>query len=448
MEHIDTLLHARWIIPVRPANAALAHHTLAVHRGRIVACLPTAAARDRFTANHDLTLRQHALIPGLVNAHTHAAMTLFRGLADDKALMDWLQNHMWPAEQTHVNHAFVRDGARLAIAEMLLGGTTTFNDMYFFPDAVAQVARDIGMRAAVGLIMVDFPSAWAQTPEDYLRLGLELHDQIRDEPLISAAFAPHAPYTVSDEPLQRIRTLADELQLPIHMHVHETAHEVRAAVADHGERPLDRLHRLGLLSPSLLAVHMTQLTPADIDLTANTGAHVIHCPESNLKLASGQCPIHTLRQAGINVALGTDGAASNNDLDMLSETRSAALLAKAAAADPTALPAAAALEMATLGGARALGLDDAIGSLEIGKAADIAAVDLAAPATTPVYDPIAQIVYAAGRDQISHVWVAGVRQVDQGQLTRINLPDALAAANAWAERIRPEQHRHNPDLSA
>ena len=440
MEHIDTLLHARWIIPVRPAKTTLAHHTLAVDNGRIVACLPTAAARDHFTADHDIALAHHALIPGLVNAHTHAAMTLFRGMADDKALMNWLHNHIWPAEQAHVNHAFVRDGARLAIAEMLLGGTTAFNDMYFFPDAVAQVARDIGMRAAVGLIMVDFPSAWAQTPEDYLRLGLELHDQVRDDPLIHAVFAPHAPYTVSDEPLRRIRTLADELQLPIHMHVHETAQEVRDAIARHDERPLNRLHRLGLLSPSLLAVHMTQLTPTDIELTANTGAHIVHCPESNLKLASGQCPVHTLQQAGINVALGTDGAASNNDLDMLSETRSAALLAKITAADATAVPAATALEMATLNGARALGLEDTIGTLEIGKAADITAIDLDMPATTPVYDPIAQIVYAAGRDQVSDVWVAGIRQVSQGQLTRIHLADVHAAANTWAERIRTRQH--------
>ena len=440
MEHIDTLLHARWIIPVRPANTTLAHHTLAVHHGRIAACLPTAAARDRYTADHDITLAQHALIPGLVNAHTHAAMTLLRGMADDKTLMNWLHNHIWPAEQAHVNHTFVHDGTRLAIAEMLLGGTTAFNDMYFFPDAVAQVARDIGMRATVGLIMIDFPSAWAQTPEDYLRLGLELHDQVRDDPLIHAVFAPHAPYTVSDGPLQRIRTLADELQLPIHMHVHETAQEVRDAIAQHDERPLNRLHRLGLLSPSLLAVHMTQLTPADIELTANTGAHVIHCPESNLKLASGQCPVHALQQAGINVALGTDGAASNNDLDMLSETRSAALLAKATAGDATAVPAATALEMATLNGARALGLEDTIGSLQIGKAADIVAIDLDMPATTPVYDPIAQIVYAAGRDQISDVWVAGIRQVSQGQLTRIHLADAHAAANTWAERIRARQH--------
>jgi len=436
MESVDILLHARWIIPVEPDNLVHEHHSLAIKDGRIHAIAPTQAARNRYRAEVEVELADHALIPGLINAHTHAAMTLFRGLADDLPLMEWLNDHIWPAEGTWVNPEFVRDGSQLAMAEMLKGGVTCFNDMYFFPDETAQAVDEAGMRAVVGMILIDFPTAWAQDAEDYLDKGLKLHDHYRNHPLITTAFAPHAPYTVSDAPLQRVRVLADELDVPIHMHVHETAAEVQQGMESDGIRPLQRLDQLGLISPRLLGIHMTQLTDEEIAAYGRGGAHVVHCPESNLKLASGFCPVHKLLQAGVNVAIGTDGAASNNDLDMFAEMRGAALLAKAVAQDASALPAHQALRMATLNGAAALGLAHETGSLTAGKAADITAVRLGALETQPLYHPISQLVYAAGRHRVSDVWVAGRHLVKEGVLTTLDEDQLLAKAAAWQQKIK------------
>jgi len=436
MQHADLIIDARWIVPVVPRDNVLEHASLVVEQGRIVAIGSQSEIHTAWQGKAHICREDHVLIPGLVNAHTHAAMSLLRGLADDRPLMDWLENHIWPAEGQHVNAAFCRDGVELAIAEMLRGGTTCFNDMYFYPDVTAEVAAGIGMRAVVGMIMIDFPSAWAQNPDEYLSKGTAVRDAWRDHPLISTVFAPHAPYTVSDGPLQKIRMLADEMDLPVHIHLHETAFEVSQAEDQDGRRPIRRLQELGLLNPNLLAVHMTQLTDADIALAAKTGIHVLHCPESNLKLASGFCPVAKLLKAGVNVALGTDGAASNNDLDMLGEARSAALLAKAVANDAAALPAAQALEIATMGGAKALHLADQIGSLEVGKWADLTCVNLSSVATQPVYDPVSTLIYAASRDQVSDVWVAGQPQLSAGQLTRIDQADVLAKAKSWQERIR------------
>ena len=436
MEHVDTLLHARWIIPVEPDAAVYEHHSLAIKDGRIHALVSGDEARRRYQADVVVELADHALIPGLINAHTHAAMSLFRGLADDLPLMAWLNDHIWPAEGAWVNPEFVRDGTQLAMAEMLKGGVTCFNDMYFFPDETAQAVHEAGMRAMVGMILIDFPTAWAQDAEDYVEKGLKLHDHYRNHPLIATAFAPHAPYTVSDGPLQRVRVLADELDVPIHMHVHETTAEVQQGMEQHGIRPLQRLEKLGLTSPRLVGVHMTQLSDAEIAAYARGGAHVVHCPESNLKLASGFCPVHKLLAAGINVAIGTDGAASNNDLDMFAEMRAAALLAKAVAGDASALPAHRALRMATLNGAAALGLAEETGSLTAGKAADITAVHLGALETQPLYHPISQLVYAAGRRQVSDVWVAGQHLVKEGVLTTLDEQDILAKARAWQQKIR------------
>lgn len=433
--HIDTLIHARWIVPVEPDGTVHEHWSLAIHESRIQALLPTSEAESRYTAHTVHRLDRHVLIPGLVNAHTHAAMTLLRGLADDLPLMEWLQQHIWPAEQRWVNEEFIHDGTVLAAAEMLRGGITAFNDMYFFPDVTARVCAEVGLRATVGLIVLDFPSPWAGDADEYLKKGIDLHDHYRGHPLIRTAFAPHAPYTVSDAPLQRIQTYVAELDIPIHMHVHETAEEVAQSVAATGERPLARLDRLGLLSPNLLAVHMTQLQDEEIALAAERGLSVIHCPESNMKLASGFCPVQRLLDAAINVALGTDGAASNNDLDLFGEVKSAALLAKAVAGDAAALPAHRALRMATLNGARALGLDDQIGSLEPGKAADVTAVDLGGVETEPVYHVISQLVYASGRDRVTDVWVNGEHLLAGRRLTTIDETAALTAARQWRERI-------------
>jgi 5-methylthioadenosine/S-adenosylhomocysteine deaminase len=390
----------------------------------------------KYSSDVEIKLEHHVLIPGLINTHTHSPMSLMRGLADDLPLMDWLNNYIWPSEQKHVSAEFVYDGSLLACAEMLRSGTTCFNDMYFFPEETARAVEHVGLRAKLGLILIDFPSAWASNADEYLAKGIELHDQLHNNPLITTAFAPHAPYTVSDEPLMRITTYAEELDIPIHMHIHETADEVQQAVSQHGQRPLARLNELGLLSPRLLAVHMTQLTPDEIQLCAETGVHVMHCPESNLKLASGFCPTYELQQAGINVSLGTDGAASNNDLDMFGEMRTAALLAKAVAKNASALPAEEILRMATINGAKALGLDSEIGSLEVGKAADIVAVDLGNIENQPVYNPISQLVYSAGRENVTDVWVAGNHLLKNRELTTLDKKSILAKAQQWQEKIK------------
>jgi len=435
MQTIDTLICARWIIPVEPAGRVLEDHALVIDEGRIMAVLPTAEAVSQYTAATRLELPAHALLPGLVNAHTHAAMNLLRGLADDLPLMEWLQHHIWPAEQRWIGAEFVHDGTQAAMAEMLRGGVTCFNDMYFFPEVVAAAARACGMRACVGLIVVDFPTAWAADAQSYLDKGVALHAALRGEPLLRTVFAPHAPYTVSDAPLARIRELADELDIPIHIHLHETAAEVEQAQARRGRRPLELLDDLGLLSPRLLAVHMTQLTEAEIARIATAGVQVIHCPESNLKLASGFCPVARLLAAGVNVALGTDGAASNNDLNLFGEMRTAALLAKAVAGDAAALPAHQALRLATLNGARALGLERDIGSLEPGKWADVIAVDLGTIEAEPVYQPVSQLVYATGRQQVSDVWVAGRRLLKNRELITLEREDIVRRVRAWGHKI-------------
>ncbi|MEQ1544162.1 TRZ/ATZ family hydrolase [Methyloglobulus sp.] len=432
---VDTLIHARWIIPVEPESVTYENHTLVIDKGRIIDLQPTDVAKLMYQGTTTENLATHALLPGFINCHTHAAMTLMRGIADDLPLMDWLQNHIWPLEQKWMSEAFVRDGTDLAIAEMILGGTTCFNDMYFFPDVTAQQAIQHGIRASIGLIVIDFPTVWAENSASYIAKGLDIHDQFRHQPLITTSFAPHAPYTVSDDPLQKIRTLADELEIPINMHVHETLHEVDEALAKTGQRPLQRLHNLGLINPSFIAVHMTQLTAEEIGLFAESGAHIVHCPESNLKLASGFCPVAQCLAAGINVALGTDGAASNNDLDMMGEMRSAALLAKAVAQDASAVPAMTALRMATINGAKALGLDHEIGSLTIGKSADVIAINLDHLETQPLYDPVSQIVYAASRQQVTDVWVAGKQLLKQRQLTTVNLAALKTNVAEWQHRL-------------
>ena len=435
MKNVDTLLHARWVIPVDDENACLEHHSIAIHEERIVELLPSEQARQQYSARTEIDYASHALIPGLINAHTHAAMNLFRGLADDRALMDWLQNYIWPAESQWVNEEFVQVGVELACAEMLRSGTTCFNDMYFFPDVTARVAARAGIRASVGLIVLDFATVWAGNADEYIDKGIDVHDVYRSDELISTAFAPHAPYTVSDQPLEKIRTLADELDIQVHMHVHETAHEVSEALEKTGKRPLQRLDELGLVTPALLAVHATQLEAAEIERLAAAGSHVVHCPESNLKLASGFCPVSSLLNAGVNVALGTDGAASNNDLDMFGEMRTAALLAKSVASDATAVPAHQALRMATLNAARALGLEQKTGSLSAGKYADIVAVDFDTIETTPVYDPVSHLVYCSNREQVSDVWIAGKHVLKKRVMTTLDIDQIKHQAETWAQKM-------------
>jgi 5-methylthioadenosine/S-adenosylhomocysteine deaminase len=334
-----------------------------------------------------------------------------------------------------VSHDFVRDGTLLACAEMLLGGVTCMNDMYFFPEAAAEAVHEARMRAVLGIIVVDFPSRYAADADDYLAKGLKLRDALRDDPRISFAIAPHAPYTVSDKTFEKALTFADELGMPVHIHVHETIDEVREGVEKYGVRPLQRLHSLGLLSPSLIAVHAVHLNDEEIALLAAHGCSVAHCPASNMKLASGIAPVKKMLHAGINVGIGTDGAASNNRLDVFAEMRLAALLAKVETGDATALPAVTALEMATINAATALGLDAAIGSIEPGKQADLVAVELAGPGLIPCFDPISHLVYAAGRENVSHVWVSGENLVENRDLRHIPWKRLEKSVLLWQNRF-------------
>lgn len=431
----DWSIDARWVIPVEPDGVVLEHHTLVVHGGRIIDLLPTDQALERYQAAQRRSLPQHVVIPGLVNAHTHAAMALLRGIADDRPLKEWLNDYIWPLERKWASETFVRDGTDLAIAEMIRGGVTCFNDMYFFPETTARQAIRAGFRACVGMILIDFPTNWAASSEEYFAKGLAFHDAMRHEPLITTLFAPHAPYSVSDSALARMRTLAAELDCPITIHLHETAHEIDESRQRYGMRPLTRLQQLDLLGPQLVAVHMTQLTDSEIDALAEAGASVVHCPESNLKLASGFCPVDRLLHAGVNVALGTDGPASNNDLDVMGEMRTAALLAKGVSGDAAALPAHTALRMATLNGASALGLGGEIGSLQIGKCADLAAIRLDEIETLPLYDPVSDLVYSASRHQVTDVWIAGRQLLKDRQLTTIDLADIRAKAENWRAKL-------------
>ena len=434
-EACDLLIEAGFVVPVVPHGVVLEHHAVAVTGGRIVAVLPVPEARSRFAPGETVSRPDAALIPGLVNAHTHNPMTLLRGVADDLPLKVWLQQHIWPIEAAVIGPDFVADGITLAIAEMLRGGTTCVNENYFFPDVQAATYKRHGFRARVGLPVIDFPTAWAASDDEYFDKADEVHDQWRDDALIATAFAPHAPYTVNDANFERVRMLADQLDIPVHLHLHETAQEVEQSLEKHGQRPIARLDRLGLVNERLIAIHMTQLTEAEMHLCAERGVSVVHCPESNLKLASGFCPACALERAGVNLAVGTDGCASNNDLDMFSETRTAALLAKAVAQDAAALDAFSALRAATLGGAKAIGFDDRVGSIEPGKEADLVCVDLSALETQPLHHVVSQLIYATGRQQVSDVWIAGRARLRQRMLVDIGIEGVLSNARQWRERI-------------
>ena len=434
-QSVDLVIEARWVVPVEPHAVVLEDHAVVVDGDRIVALLPIADARAAYAPRERVTLGEHVLIPGLINSHTHNPMTLLRGLADDLPLMVWLQQHIWPAEAKVIGPEFVRDGVELAVAEMLRGGTTCANENYFFPDTIGATYRKLGFRAVVGLPVIEFPTAWAKSQDDYFERAVQVHDSFLGDPLISTAFVPHAPYTVSDESFERIRMLSDQLDIPVHLHTHETAHEIEEEKKKSGLRPFQRLQKLGLINDRLIAVHMTHVTDGEIASCAEAGVSVVHCPESNLKLASGFCPAEKFRLAGVNLAIGTDGCASNNDLDMFGEMRTAAQLAKAVAQDAAAFDAAFALRAATLNGAKAIGLDAKIGSIEVGKQADIAAVRLSDLETQPLFHVLSQLVYACGRHQVSDVWIAGKRKLAARELIGMDTAAILARTHAWRERI-------------
>lgn len=431
----DLLIEAGHVVPVVPHGVVLDDHAVAVRDGAIVAVLPIAEARARFDAKETVSRPDAALIPGLVNAHAHNPMTLLRGVADDLPLKVWLQQHIWPIEAAVIGPAFVADGVTHAIAEMLRGGTTCVNENYFFPDVQAATYKKFGFRARVGLPVIDFPTAWAKSDDEYFDKAGEVHDQWRDDALVATAFAPHAPYTVNDANFERVRMLSDQLDVPVHLHLHETAQEVQQSLDEHGQHPIARLDRLGLFNDRLIAVHMTQLTEGEIHLCAERGVSVVHCPESNLKLASGFCPACALERAGVTLSIGTDGVASNNDLDMFGETRTAAILAKAVANDAAALDAATALRAATLGGAKAIGFDHLVGSIEPGKQADLVCVDMSALETQPLHHVVSQLIYATGRQQVTDVWIAGRAKLRGRALVDIDPAAIVANARQWRERI-------------
>ncbi|ABM19569.1 MULTISPECIES: TRZ/ATZ family hydrolase [Marinobacter] len=431
----DTRINARWLIPVEPFGVVLEHQAVILQGSRILAIVPQAEADQSYRTRETLDLNQHVVLPGLINLHGHTAMSLFRGLADDLPLMTWLNDHIWPAEGKFVSEQFVADGTRLAMAEMLRTGTTTFSDMYFFPEVTAQAAHDTGMRAQICFPLMDMPTVWGSGPEEYLRKGADLIEQWQRDDYIMPAIGPHAPYTVSDGPLGAAVELAQQTGAAIQLHLHETAFEVAEAVKASGQRPLARMADLGVLGANTQCVHMTQIDESDLAHLKMTSAHVVHCPESNLKLASGFCPVQKLLDHDINVTIGTDGAASNNDLDLFGELKTAAMVAKAVAGDAAALSAHKALEMATLSGARALGRDQDIGSLVAGKLADLIAVDLSDPYLQPVYDPASHLVYSNHGRAVSHSWIHGVPQLQDGRLTRIDVPDLVLRVNEWRKQI-------------
>lgn len=432
---IDLLIHPKWIIPIEPAGITLSGHALAINDGYIIDLLPCDKALERYLPREELDLSSHVLLPGLVNLHTHAAMSLMRGYADDLPLTAWLTERIWPAEARHLSADFVRTGTLLACAEMLRGGITTFNDMYFFPAAAVDAVRQSGMRAAIGLVVLDHPTNYAADADDYLSKGLALRDTCKDHPLLSFCLAPHAPYTVTDKTFEKIATLSAQLEIPIHTHLHETRLEIAESIKQYGVRPIQRLHALGLLGPQFIAVHAVHLEATDIDQLSYTGCHVAFCATSNLKLGSGIPDINDIHQQGINFGLGTDSAASNNRLDIFQEMRLSAFLAKGLSENATALTAHQALQAATLNGARALGLDQKIGSLLPGKAADLCAVRLDDWMLQPCFDPASHLVYTAGRDNVTHTWVAGKLQMQKGLPSNIDVPQLLTNTNVWHNRL-------------
>ena len=436
----DLVIEARWIATVASQQPLLENHAVIVQAGNIVEILPIAQARQKYSATSLVCLDDHVLIPGLINLHTHAPMSLMRGIADDVALMPWLNQHIWPAEQAVVSEAYVQDATLLACAEMLSGGITCFNDMYFYPQATAVAVNQAGMRANLGLLVLEFPSAYASDADDYLQKGFAAHDSWRNNPLLSTSIAPHAPYTVSNKTFESIITYAEQLSLSIHTHLHETLDEISQSEAQYGLRPLQRLAEFGLLGPNLVAAHCVHLLPHEIDLLAEYGCHVAHCPNSNLKLASGIAPLTQLLAKGVNVGLGTDGVASNNRLDIFAEMRLSALLAKGVSGDATVVPAQQALAMATINAAKALGLEHKIGSIEVGKLADLAAVKLSDIATAPYYDPISHLVYACGREHVTHTWVAGELRYSNGVYANIEPNELKEIINTWQPKLK--QHKH------
>lgn len=439
-KQVELVIEARWLCPVVPQNVLLEHHSIVIQAGLIVDICPSSSVFELYQVKEVVKLTEHILIPGLINLHAHAAMSLMRGMADDLPLMPWLEQHIWPAEQAVVSERYVKDATLLACAEMLGGGITCFNEMYFYPQAASMAVSQAGIRANLGLVVLEFPSAYANDADDYLQKGFAAHDSWRNNPLITSSIAPHAPYTVSDQSFKTIVTYAEQLGLGIHTHLHETRDEILQSEAKYGLRPLRRLAEFGLLGPNFVAAHCVHLLNSEIEMMAEFGCHVAHCPSSNLKLASGIAPVAQLLAQGINVGLGTDGVASNNRLDIFAEMRLCALLAKGITEDATVVPAHQALEMATVNAAKAMALDHKIGSIEVGKLADLVAVKLSDFNTSPCYDPVSHLVYTCGRENVTNTWVAGELLYSNGVYANIEPVELKDIINTWQPKLRLYKH--------
>jgi 5-methylthioadenosine/S-adenosylhomocysteine deaminase len=438
--HVELMIEARWVVPVDSSNSLHEFYSVVINHQIIVDVLPTAQARVKYTASESVVLNDHVLIPGLINGHTHAAMTLMRGIADDLPLMVWLNDHIWPAERAIVTERYVADASLLASAEMLSGGTTCFNDMYFYPQATAMAVSKAGIRAHLGLTVLEFPTNYAADADDYLQKGFEAHDSWRSNSLISSSLAPHAPYTISNQTFEKVLTYAEQFGLGIHTHLHETRDEISQSESNYGVRPIKRIADLGLLGPGFVAAHGVHLLPHEIDMLAEYGCHIAHCPTSNLKLGSGVAPINALLKNNVNVCIGTDSAASNNRLDMFSEMRLAALLSKGTNEDASILPAYQAIEMVTINAAKAMGLDHKIGSIEIGKQADLVAVKLSDFSISPCYDPVSHLVYSCGREHVTHTWVAGELRYSHGTFANIEPVELKEIIQTWQPKLRQYKH--------
>lgn len=440
----DLVIRAPWLLPFSGgldarSAAGIADGAVAIRGGRIAEVGSGTEITSRYTGTRTIELDNHVLMPGLVNAHGHAAMTLLRGTSEDAPLQAWLTEHIWPLEGMWVDEQFCRDGIRIAMAEMIRAGVTCFADMYFFPEIGAEEARNAGLRAQIAFPVIEFANAWSRSSEEGFHKGLGLYDEYRNDPFIDIAFGPHAVYSVTDSDLEKILMYSEELDANIHIHLHENEAELSENTRRYGKSGIHHLHDRNLLGPRLQAVHVTQITEVETALFAEANVQVVHCPTSNAKLASGICPVTELRASGVNVCLGTDGAASNNVLDLLGEARLASLLAKLDQADAAALPATSALTMATLGGATALGRGEQTGSLTPGKAADLIAVDMSAIRHQPLYDPVAQVLHTSSGNSVSHVWVDGRCLLDDGRLTTLDENELLHTAHHWQEKIRPHE---------
>ena len=411
----------------------IADGAVAVRDSVIVGVGPQSEILSSFKAPNTYGGKGKALIPGLVNTHTHAAMTLLRGIADDKPLKAWLEENIWPAENRWLDEEFVRDGVRIACLEMLLSGTVAFSDMYFFDEVAGEVANEFGMRALLCAGIIDLPTKTTKGPDDCLRNAEQLYERFKDDDMVRPAIGAHSIYTCSPETLKKSALLARKRGMPIPIHLAETQWEVGEIKSRYGKTPVKHLDSIGFLADDIIAAHCVWLDPEDIELLSTRGVKVSHCIESNLKLASGIAPVPAMLKAGIPVSMGTDGAASNNDLDMFGEMRTAALVHKGVCNDPTCMDAYTVMKMATVEGARALGLD---GTLTPGARADMVVLDTGGAHMAPVYDICSHIVYSAKASDVDTVMVAGRVLVESGQMLHTDEAAIIGKAHEWAERIR------------